>query len=418
MKKTISLTLLSLSLIGCTTPLVRNQIGNQQQPEIKPTPDVEKPSVGPIASKGRSNQNETSSIIEVSEPINPTNPPSKNPTLVQPPKVPTQETTAIVVNQEVDKNKFNAQWTTLQPITRFTTDISFVDFYTGWAVGRQGVIKKTTDAGKTWTDQSYGDADINSVSFVNKDVGFIANRKGMLYKTIQGGEQWIPIDTPLSRSIDFMKFFDENNGVIYGFSSIKSGLYITRDGGKTWKYIYPITHAPARFEYVTPENGILFSIYSPYAKVFINDVFSENISSNGGQIVRGVAFKNPKEGYLFGNRFFLKTVDGGNNWEKVSYITTQKEAIDTEKSSIYALSFANELQGVMITNDPDNTFSKIYLHTSDGGITWKESERKFLPQNQDDVYSILHFNLYGDFNHGWALLGNQEGIKAARLGSP
>ncbi len=417
MKKSISLTLLSLSLLACATPM-------QTQQNTPPTgsssvttpPDTDTNSSPTKSSEPNSITNESPVPESSSSPITSTPETSASPS-PSPSPSPTK-----TPEPEEDKNRFTARWVAMAPIgaTKFTTDISFVDFYTGWAVGSEGIIKKTTDAGKTWTDQSYGGTDINSVSFVNKNIGFIANKKGMLYQTTNGGDKWQPIETPLTYSIDYVNFFDENHGVIYGFGSNRNefGLHITQDGGKTWKHIHPTAPGTSYFKFITPENGILYTIGGSYAKTFIHDTFSPDLFTNPDHRAQGIAFKNAQEGYIFGFGVLMKTMDGGETWDNVPYITTQTEAIEASKIWIYGLSFANESQGVMVIPDPKNSYRKVTLSTSDGGETWTEAPEKYLTQNQDYVYGIVHMKLFDDFNHGWALLGDQSGIKVARLGSP
>ena len=57
--------------------------------------------------------------------------------------------------------------------TAILQDVFFIDRFTGWAVGNDGLILHTTDGGKQWQKQSSGAAyDLNSVQFVDNQTGW------------------------------------------------------------------------------------------------------------------------------------------------------------------------------------------------------------------------------------------------------
>jgi photosystem II stability/assembly factor-like uncharacterized protein len=114
--------------------------------------------------------------------------------------------------------------------------VRFLNATEGIAVGLEGKIAKTTDAGKTWnftglelaevsTDQLY------APRWVGNGDGWIVGAAGRVLR-LDGG-QWKPASLGLRaiawlRSIDF---FDENSGwIVGGYGTILH----TSDGGKTW----------------------------------------------------------------------------------------------------------------------------------------------------------------------------------------
>jgi hypothetical protein len=52
-------------------------------------------------------------------------------------------------------------------------DLFFVDKSTGYLVGENGMIKKTSDGGKTWDSQESGTPlNLTTVFFINENIGF------------------------------------------------------------------------------------------------------------------------------------------------------------------------------------------------------------------------------------------------------
>lgn len=59
---------------------------------------------------------------------------------------------------------------------------------TGWAVGDNGTILKTTDGGNTWGLQTSGTTEsLQSVHFINTQTGYIVGTNGVILKTVTGG---------------------------------------------------------------------------------------------------------------------------------------------------------------------------------------------------------------------------------------
>src|SRR5262249_28478575 len=82
-------------------------------------------------------------------------------------------------------------------------DVFFVDGACGWAVGDQGVIWHTEDAGQTWQLQPSGTVcPLHSVWFVDRATGWAVGGQGVPYSpvsrglvlaTIDGGHSWQPL---------------------------------------------------------------------------------------------------------------------------------------------------------------------------------------------------------------------------------
>ncbi len=200
--------------------------------------------------------------------------------------------------------------------------IQFVDWNTGWMLGdmeKSGleggksdsdkVLLLTNDGGKTWRQKQL--SNVTSIFFIDARTGWAVGRNATILKTTDGGEQWqavselekligLPVEsTTYNYGFSDIFFLDADHGWIIGnfYGRDRNnigGLYVTSDGGRNWKRI-PLTlqtqYSSGRF---TP--GVLHSVH-----------FSEqNTGSVSGEMMDG-------EGRYF---FALHTRDGGRTWQQ------------------------------------------------------------------------------------------------------
>lgn len=72
--------------------------------------------------------------------------------------------------------------------------IDFLDIDRGWAVGDQGIVVATDDAGLRWTTTRLrGAPDLRAVSFASSARGYVAGTRGNLIATYTGGAIWRPV---------------------------------------------------------------------------------------------------------------------------------------------------------------------------------------------------------------------------------
>jgi photosystem II stability/assembly factor-like uncharacterized protein len=126
--------------------------------------------------------------------------------------------------------------------------VCFLDENTGWVVGEFGRIYHTTDGGKSWIQQKpptlfvneddpWGDVPLAlyGVTFVDKNRGWVIGISGLLLRTDDGGKTWTDLRDELNTEAPFYDIeFKGNLGWIVG----GCGSYLlTQDHGKTWKLL-------------------------------------------------------------------------------------------------------------------------------------------------------------------------------------
>lgn len=193
-------------------------------------------------------------------------------------------------------------------------DVQFIDSQTGWVVGDNGTILKTTNGGLLWSAQTSGlTQDLYAVFFINSNTGWLCGDAGKILKTTDGGANWTPQSLGISVSgvLHDVYFIDASTGYIAGTYA----LYKTTDGGNTWA----VTH-----------NG-------------------------NSSATNSVHFKDAMNGYSCGlNGKIRKTSDGGASWTQVN-IGSSDDYYDVfvGGNKIFVVGFEGEV-----------------LSSSDNGSTW------------------------------------------------
>jgi photosystem II stability/assembly factor-like uncharacterized protein len=260
------------------------------------------------------------------------------------------------------------------PGTTFKS-VYFVNNNTGWTVGNQGLVYKTTNGGTNWNGQTVTSYDLESVYFFDSNTGWIVGGEWygiqLIMKTTNGGVNWTQQSTSVIGLLNSVYFTSIDTGWIAG----NQGLLKTINGGTNW---------------ISQPNGIFGSLSSVY-------------------------FIDHNTGWIAGNQGMLKTINGGENWiggnpggnsfhfgdrnigcavgyQSVSNTTNGGDSWRTtypvpfNLNSIY---FANNRLGWIVGE------SGILLETIDGGYSWADE----LITDNEDLYSVFFINPA----KGWAV---------------
>jgi photosystem II stability/assembly factor-like uncharacterized protein len=105
-----------------------------------------------------------------------------------------------------------------------------------WAVGEMGALLQSTDFGKTWQrKRDEEDVGWNDIAFAEGGNGWVVGEFGRILRTTDGGSTWLAEQTPVKSSLMGVAFRDARNGVAVGLEGV---VLVTGDGGVNWK---PVT---------------------------------------------------------------------------------------------------------------------------------------------------------------------------------
>jgi len=246
----------------------------------------------------------------------------------------------------------------------FVRQMTFIDAQHGWMlVGKANAegpaeivsVLRTTDGGKTWLNLAtalpadatppghlpYG-GQKTGMRFVNASTGWVtgtvfANGLAWLYVTHDGGSTWnqqtlpFPPNVPPSQLwIGPPTFFSATDGFLpVRFADsltnrdIAAAIYVTHDGGTTWRSTTPVSAALSSSDFLDMQQG------------WLTDGTHLFVTSNGGQhwakLTPGVNFTritlldfvSESTGWAIshqgaGASFLLKTTDGGQTWTQIT----------------------------------------------------------------------------------------------------
>jgi len=253
----------------------------------------------------------------------------------------------------------------------FLKQITFIDSQHGWILSGWGAtggaaeavgVFRTSDGGKTWRNASSAlpaSTDIpppghlpfggrkSGIHFLNTSTGWITgtvlvNDLAWLYVSHDGGSTWyqqllsLPPGVPSAQlSLLSPTFFSATDGILPAiFSDLITGrdiatdIYVTHDGGTTWKSTMPLPAAVGTIDFVDMQHG------------WVTDGMVLYSTSDGGQHwiklspganfkqVADLSFVSSTTGWAIGRQgntssFLLKTTDGGKTWAPIPIFVLQ-----------------------------------------------------------------------------------------------
>ncbi len=247
----------------------------------------------------------------------------------------------------------------------FLRQITFSDSQHGWILSGWGAtggpaeavsVFRTSDGGKTWNNVAsalpastdtpppghlpFG-GQKSGIHFLNTSTGWVTgtvvvNDLAWLYVSHDGGSTWyqqslsLPLGVPSAQlSLISPTFFSATDGILPVIFSdgvtgrgIATDIYVTHDGGTTWKSTMPLPAAFGTIDFVDTQHG------------WVTDGMVLYNTSDGGQhwtkLSPGTNFKqitylsfvSSTTGWAIGRQsntssFLLKTVDGGKTWTPI-----------------------------------------------------------------------------------------------------
>jgi gliding motility-associated-like protein len=214
-------------------------------------------------------------------------------------------------------------------------DICFPTASTGYSVGDNGHIVKTTNAGGSWPLINSPTTNmLRGVFFLNTDTGFICGQQESIYKTSNRGATWIQ-QTSGAYWLRKFSFPTQQTGYCAGDNHL---VFKTTDGGMTWNQLPGSGGLNINgIQFLTVDTGYVCGASGYVAKSFNGGLTWQVLTAGTTKNFSGLWFFNSQIGYCVGDSgLIMKTTNGGATWTKETSGTS---------FSLYHLYFLHQYQG-------------------------------------------------------------------------
>lgn len=242
-----------------------------------------------------------------------------------------------------------------------SADLHCVEFpttETGYAAGLQGVLVKTTDGGRHWTEMETGTTEtINNLFFTSGDKGFLVGENSFFAVTTNGGESWTAIaDLPVADYTD-IHFVDSLAGFAIGHG-LDGGVFCrTTDGGNSWQT--KMINQDCSGHGLTPG-------------IDCDDIYLTEMSflDHNNGLVAGFTYN-----FTYGKHpFICKTDDGGKTFKDISPVKNKDAWYDGKE--VVSINYMNNHDACAVMNTGNGTD---FMFISDYRV--KSFEKINLPSN-------------------------------------
>lgn len=165
------------------------------------------------------------------------------------------------------------------PVSQMLTRVRFLDDKTGWAVGYDGVILKTADAGGSWVVQHLDSKSrpLYDVLFTDANNGIAVGGYGTWLATTDGGKTWAAQESNpialLGLHINNLKKLSDGSLFLAGEKGLMAR---STDSGATWTMFKPI-YVGSIFG-VLPLDGNAVMAYGMRGNIFVTDDITKAVT--------------------------------------------------------------------------------------------------------------------------------------------
>ncbi|WP_437194416.1 YCF48-related protein [Planctomicrobium sp. SH527] len=266
-----------------------------------------------------------------------------------------------------------------------------------WAVGDQGVIWRSKDAGETWQFLALPNEvraySFRSVCFLTDRVGWIVGGtvrpvggalQGVVLTTKDGGESWVVQTNQELPYLRYVKFFDLELGIAVGDRSttFPGGVIQSEDGGQTWSATS--SSKSGRWNaaaFTGGGQGILGGDQSRQAAVSQGSVNPAGSGAFGLQAWRGASIDATGRAWMAGEGAALsQSTNFGVSWTPVTANLPQQLDDFTNFQCV-----THRENHVWAAGSP----GAVIWHSADAGTTWR-------PQRTGDAIPLNSITFLDD----------------------
>jgi photosystem II stability/assembly factor-like uncharacterized protein len=296
-------------------------------------------------------------------------------------------------------------------------DFTAVSENEAWLVTQAGKVFHFTEGGQVKTEVKF-EAKIERIYFLNINEGWVLDEKGQVWATTDNGREWLKRalmteENPAGLSSELV-FADSQVGWLTGAFTV----WMTQDGGASWKMIYPteqfdygtLDGQPFHVSLVNSNTAWLGFSNGAILKTTNRGKSWERITtSRRGDVLALYGF-SPDECFVSDRSGFFHTADGGKSWREVlDSKLRQNLGIESISFIDKKIGWAAGLNYVTDPNIPTRDID-VLLKTTDAGKTW---EKIVTGINEDHGFTKVQFT---DERNGW-LLGDRTIYRSSDGGS-
>lgn len=235
----------------------------------------------------------------------------------------------------------------------YSKALYFTSSQTGYAVGNNNVIAKTTNGGGNWIIETPTNSNriLKSVFFITASTGYavgVDNQSSgaIIYRTINGGQNWV-LNNLQADDVEFRSVFfpvPDTGYAVGGDIEGNSGvIYKTFDAGITWvqqgvtnKFLNSVFFVNSKIGYAVGKDGMVL-------KTNDGSVIWNSQLSNQSQDINSVYFVADNVGFTAGvSGTVQKTVNGGAlgpPFAVSGLITYEGTSIPVPSGKVYAVKY-------------------------------------------------------------------------------
>jgi ELWxxDGT repeat protein len=287
-----------------------------------------------------------------------------------------KNSTGFILGESSFKSNDNGLTWTRVDIPTTASGVSFFSSTSGYVTTRDGITLFTADGGSTWNEKSRQDFSISSPFFWTPESGVALSGNSGLVKTLDGGLSWQTMNMGGIYGIVSSIVFINSN---VGFVCTHETLYRTINGGSNWTIVFEQFFGQSTIEFVSSEVGY---IYGNILYKTTDGGTTWLALPNAVPGITGLAI-NPTDNKLYlshklgEGRCITTSADQGNTWEMIADF--QFEA------SFSSLNF--------ITKDIGYALGYFPYKTLDGGNNWQKLEvHKYIEQGHffDQLTGVVY----------------------------
>jgi gliding motility-associated-like protein len=251
-----------------------------------------------------------------------------------------------------------AQWYPVYvPTTQGLETITFTDTLHGFITVADGSILESSDGGINWQTvlTGSGNSELYDICFPTASTGYSVGDNGHIVKTTNAGSSWPHINSPTNNILRGVFFLNTDTGFICGQGEC---IYRTTDGGTTWVQQSTGAYWLRKFSFPTPQTGYCAGDNHLVFKTTNRGMTWNQLPGSGGLNLNGIQFLTVDTGYVCGaNGYVAKSFNGGLTWQVLNTGTTK---------NFSGLWFFNSQAGYCVGD------LGLIMKTTNGGETWTQ----------------------------------------------